>query len=378
MSSPVLSSSFPVPDGLLLRLIDRDEGWVRASKRSELRGVVLLTRSLARPAGHNLLDVVLTLGIPHLMDPDTAALVEVTPGHARAEWLSAMPAGALVKQPPVAPADLANPDDVELFNRAVLSTQRGAAALSAGYFRIAYADDPWRAINQRLLQAARRTATAGRAVCGWLEVSVEALTKGVVAEVAADYATADAVVLKVAGLTATAASEDEAAALLRAVGDLRRAGPRVLVDGLGTLGTTALAVGAHAVCTAADHHRSVPRVAVHRRPPRGRALGYEVPLQWRQLPLEEALVEAEQGSIGACVDARCEALIRPLVRHERARVLRRHFIHAADADAAFASAAGVAAVAGELQASPDEATQRWGRALQRFADAASSSIHSAR
>ena len=168
---------------------------MRASSRAELGGAVLSTRSLARTQGQSLLDVVLALKVPHLMDPDTAVLVEVAPGHRRAEWLNAMPAGALVKLPPIEPRDLDHADDVELFNRAVLSTQRGAAALSAGYFRIASADDPWRRVNEHLLAAARATAS-GRPVCGWLEVTAAALVDGVVGVVASDYGAADAVVLR--------------------------------------------------------------------------------------------------------------------------------------------------------------------------------------
>ena len=254
----VRPASTPSPAGFLLRVGDTDLGFVQRADRGLIRGAILSTRCLALPNGGFLLHTIRTLGIPFLMDADTAVLVDVNADNPRAEWLQAMPAASTITSLPIVPNDLAHDDALQTFATAVASTQTDAAAMSAGYFRIASPDDAWRDVNQRLLAAAIAIA-AQRPVCAWLELTLDSLREHDLARVVApDFAGAKLVVLRIAGLRAAAATEDDALAVLDAVAALRACGPQVVLDCVGTLGAAALAVGALAFSNGVNHHRSVP------------------------------------------------------------------------------------------------------------------------
>jgi hypothetical protein len=379
MSLPfVRRSAAALPAGFLLRLIDSDLGFLRRADRGLIRGAILSTRCLALPTGGQLLHVARALHFPFLMDPDTAVLAEVNAENARAAWLRAMPAAATIMSLPMVPSDLDDDEALQTFARAVLSTQGGAVALSAGYFRIAEPADPWREVNQRLL-AATTTVAAGRPVCAWLELTLDGLRdQDLASVVAAELSGASVVILRVAGLRAAAATDEEAFAVLSAVAALRARGPQVVLDCVGTLGAAAIPAGAHAFSGGVTHHRSVPLTPVHTRPPSSRALGYEVPLQFRQLPRDAAMVAALTGDLEACGEHGCRALEPKVPKTGRTAVLRTHFIHTAEVDAQFAWYAGAASLAAELKASPERGAQAWGRALERFAAAAAASTHSPR
>jgi hypothetical protein len=378
MSLPfVRRSAAALPAGFLLRLVDGDLGFMQRADRGLIRGAILSTRCLALPNGGQLLHASRTLRVPFLMDPDTAVLAEVNAENARAAWLRAMPAAATIKSLPMVPSDLDDDDVLQTFTRAVLSTQNGAAALSAGYFRIVEPADPWRQVNQRLL-AATTSIAAGRPVCAWLELTLDGLLGRDLASVAADLSGASVVVLRVAGLRAAAATDEEAFAVLTAVAALRAGGPQVVLDCVGTLGAASIPAGAHAFSGGVTHHRSVPLTLVHARPPSSRPLGYEVPLQFRQVPRDEALEAALTGDLEACGEDGCRALEPKAPKTGRTAALRTHFIHTAEVDAQFAWYAGAASLAAELKASPERGAQAWGRALERFAAAAAASTHSPR
>lgn len=367
-----------LPAGFLLRLVDGDLGFVRRAHHGLIRGVILSTRSLALPAGGTLLHVVRALRVPFLMDPDTAVLVDVDADNPRAAWLRAMPAAATITSLPIVPGDLDGDDALRTFTRAVASTHRGARALSAAYFRISAPDDDWRKVNQRLL-AATTAIAAGRPVCAWLELTLESLLEHDLARVVApELRGASVVVLRVAGLRAAAATEDQAFAVLDAVAALRGYVPKVVLDSVGTLGAAAIPAGAHAFSNGVTHHRSVPLTRVHTRPPSSAPLGYEVALQFRQLPRDEALQAVQDGELDACGDQRCRALDPTVPKTGRPGALRIHFVHTADVDAQFATHMGAELLAAELQASPDPGAQAWGRALERFAASARDSTHSPR
>lgn len=186
------------------------------------------------------------------------------------------------------------------------------------------------------------------------------------------------VVLRVAGLRPAAVTEDQAFAVLDAVAALRACGPQIVLDCVGTLGAAALPVGAHAFSGGATHHRSVPVTNVHSRSPSSRALGYEVPLQFRQVSRDTAVIAAKTGELDVCGDDGCRALDPTVAKTRRAGVLRTHFVHTADVDGQFAGFVDAASLAAELLASPDMGAQAWGRALERFAAAAAASTHSPR
>jgi hypothetical protein len=370
--------STKLPAGFLLRLGDADLGFVQRAERGLIRGAILSTRCLALPTGGHLLHTVRTLRIPFLMDPDTAVLVEVNADNARAGWLRAMPAAATITSLPIVPDDLAHDAAVQTFTRAVASTQSGAGAMSAGYFRIATPYDAWRDVNRRLLNATIEVA-AGRPVCAWLELTLDSLLDHDLARVVApELADASIVVLRVAGLRGASASEDHAFAVLDAVAALRACGPQVVLDCVGTVGSAALPVGALAFSNGVNHHRSVPLTRVHARPPSARPLGYEVPLEFRQLPRDDALQAVRDGDLEACGVERCHALDESVAKARRAAVLRVHYVHTADVDAQFATHMGIELLASEMQASPEAGAQAWGRALERFAASAAASTHSPR
>lgn len=374
----VRPASTPSPAGFLLRVGDTDLGFVQRADRGLIRGAILSTRCLALPNGGFLLHTIRTLGIPFLMDADTAVLVDVNADNPRAEWLQAMPAASTITSLPIVPNDLAHDDALQTFATAVASTQTDAAAMSAGYFRIASPDDAWRDVNQRLLAAAIAIA-AQRPVCAWLELTLDSLREHDLARVVApDFAGAKLVVLRIAGLRAAAATEDDALAVLDAVAALRACGPQVVLDCVGTLGAAALAVGALAFSNGVNHHRSVPVTRVHTRPPSARPMGYEVPLEFRQLPRDDAVRAVRDGILDACGVARCRALHRSVSKARRPAALRVHYVHTADLDAQFASHMGIGPLAAEMQASPDAGAQAWGRALERFASSAAASTHSPR
>lgn len=363
-----------LPSGFLLRLVDADLRMVRTASRGAIRGAILATRCLAEPNHGHLLHEVRARRIPFLVDPDTAVLAEVDADNERARWLQAMPAGALVREIPVHPADLDEPGALDNFARAVASTQSGAAALSAGYFRVAGPDDPWRDVNRRLFEATQRLA-AGRPVAAWLELPLATLSDRLAADLVGDVRQADLVVLRIAGLRPWVASEGEAVAVLSAVARVRATGVRIILDSVGTLGVPALSAGATAISGAAGHHRSVPVTLVHSRAPQGPRIGWEVALEFRQLSWEEAKAAVASGEVEPCSVAQCRALT---TRRRQAAALREHFSHAADADAAWGGAVSLEDVAEQLLACPGPAAQTWGRALSRFAAAATASIHSPR
>jgi hypothetical protein len=370
--------SADLPAGFLLRVGDNDLGFVQRADRGLIRGAILSTRCLSLPNGGHLLHTVRTMRIRFLMDPDTAVLVDVNADNARAAWLQAMPAAATITSLPIVPGDLADDDALQTFTRAVASTQSGAGALSAGYFRIASPDDPWRDVNRRLLDATLDIA-AGRPVCARLELTLDSLLEHDLARlVAPELAGASVVVLRVAGLRAATASEDHAFAVLAAVAALRACGPPVVLDCVGTLGAAALPVGALAFSNGVNHHRSVPLTRVHTRPPSARPLGYEVPLEFRQLPRDDALQAIRDEQLEACGVQGCRALDESVAKILRAAALRVHYVHTADVDAQFASHMGLELLASEMQASPDAGAQAWGRALERFAASAAASTHSPR
>ena len=374
--SQVRHRQVSLPSGFLLRLVDADIALVRGVTREPIRGAILATRCLAAPSGGELLHAVRTMRVPFLMDPDTAVLAEVEADNERALWLQAMPAGAAVRRIPVHPSDLEDPRALESFARAVLSAQNGAAALSAGYFRVTGPDDPWRSVNARLLEVTRQLA-AGRPTAAWLEVPLTALEGDLVTLLASELRGANVLVLRIAGLRTWSASEDEAFAVLGAVASARASGAAVILDSVGTLGVAALAIGAHAISGAPHHHRSVPLTLVHRRAPRGTKLGWEVALEFRQLDPDDAVGAVRAGRVDPCPVADCRALAVSRAS-ERPRALREHFRHAAEADASWATHAPAADVAAQLQACSDPAVQAWGRALSRFAAAQQASIHSPR
>jgi len=139
-------------------------------------------------------------------------------------------------------------------------------------------------------------------------------------------------------------------------------------------------VGAHAFSGGGSHHRSVPRKLILDRPPSSRPLGYEVPLEFRQVPRDDALTGVEQGTLDPCPADDCDALDPALATTHRSRAMRTHFIHAADADGRFAGFLDARRLAEELKESPALGAQAWGAALERFADedADSASTHSPR
>jgi hypothetical protein len=367
-----------LPRGFLLRLIDRDLGFVQRDGRRLVPGAVVSSRCVALPNEGALLDAIRTHRIPFLVDPDTPVLVEIDAANKRSAWLRAMPSAAQITSLPITPEALADAGALQTFARAIASVQRGAAALSAGYFAIDAPHDPWREVNRRLL-AANAQLAAGRPTCGWLELSLDALRdRGLANRVAADYRAATFVALRVAGLAPQTATEDDAIAVLDAVRSIRREGPRVVLDSIGTLGAAALPLGAHAFTGGGSHHRSVPIKRVLDRAPSSRPLGYEVPLEFRQVRRDDAVAAVEGGMLDPCSEADCDALTPSLPRGRRAGSMKTHFIHAADADGRFAGYVDARTLAREMQMSPEPGAQTWGRALERLAedDAETASTHS--
>ena len=377
---PVRSQPPGLPTGFLLRLVDRDLGFVRRDGRRLIPGAIVCTRCVALPNQGALLDALRTLRIPFLVDPDTPVLAEVDPDNTRAAWLRAMPSAASITSLPIVPDDLADAGAVETFARAVASPQRGAAALSAGYFRVDGPDDPWRDVNSRL-SAANEKLAAGRPTCAWFELTLEALRDRVLVDaLAADYRSATFVALRIAGLRAAGASEEDAVAVLAAVRTLRGAGPRVILDSIGTLGAAAMPLGAHGFSGGGSHHRSVPVQHVLDRAPSSTPLGYEVPLEFRQVPRDDALADRAAGTLEACPETDCTALDPDVPKSRRPASMRTHFVHAADADGRFAGFVDARSLASEMQQSPEPGAQAWGRALERLADedADAASTHSPR
>ena len=123
-------SSQPVclclPEGFLLRLIDRDLGFVEREGRRLIRGAILSGRCVAPPNDGALLEAVRVHHIPFLLDPDTAVLVEVDAANERAAWLRAMPAAATL---PITPAALDDDGALETFACGGLHAARCGRAL---------------------------------------------------------------------------------------------------------------------------------------------------------------------------------------------------------------------------------------------------------
>jgi hypothetical protein len=363
---PARHDRIAFPAGFAFRARHKDRWMISSARRGLINSIVVCNRSLSLDHGE-LLQTVRASRIPFLVDPDTAVLVEVAPDHKRALWLGQMPAGALISAPPITPADLTHPADIAQFAQAVASTQGGAAALSAGYFRVQHAGDPWRTVNQKLLAETRRTS-GGRPVCAWLEVTIGAVQMGLVATVAHDYQDADMLSLRVAGYSPATASIAEADAVLRAVDQLQALGPRVILDCAGCYGAAALAVGGYAFTAAADHDKSVPEVLVLKFAPSSRAVEYEVPLGWWSLPLGEAQRRYRDGQLDGCADNSCDVLGSIVTKTRRAKTLREHYLHAAGLAASVGLHLSGEDLSRRMLESPAVAGRAWGTALARVLD----------
>lgn len=307
-----------------------------------------------------MIEAVRTRNVPSIVDPDTPLWLTETVDHPRAQWVQKMAPGLLTDRLPVTVDQFEDSSAVELFNRAVMSGQAKASALSAGYFPVDALSSAWRAVNRALIKEALKTA-AGRELCGWLEVDEAVLTPEAMRELAADYDGVAYLVLRIRGLKTYTSSRAEADVVLDAIEALAQTGHRVIFDCSGMYGAAALPVGAYAFSGGGDHGRSVPKVSLHKGRPQTKAMEYERPFA-SSLPWAAAVELADAGRLDHCDLSHCDALDTTLPKRTRGRRLRTHFIHTAEATATITMFHPETYVE-QLKNSDDEALQAWGEAL---------------
>jgi hypothetical protein len=297
-------------------------------------------------SGRELAEAVSRARASYVVDVDTpllaaAARSDLPP---RAQLMAA----ANVLPLPLTPASFSNQQDRLTFVQVVVADQAGAAELVSPYFSFSRRGDTWHRLNLQFIADVRAVGDP-RPLSAFVHAPVEALVRGEVAAVAADYAQAgaDRVYLRIAGFDPRSASTSEVAAYRHALDAFVQSGALPVADAVGRFGLVLCATDADGFSSGAAHHHSVALSPLNDpNEMRSEPVGYEVPGRWYALPPAQARRDAQAGIIPACPLHTCAAL----AAGSGASDIKEHLVHCFTMQARTAAQMGAAQVRGVLQA----------------------------
>jgi hypothetical protein len=201
-------------------------------------------------------------GAPWLIDLGTPALCHRDVERADSSARLRQAEFAQLLSLPLTAADLADAAARNAFVDLALEFQVDAPLRSAPYFEVAAEDDPFVDINLDMLR--RVAGAAGPGAVGFLELTLDALNRGLPGRLARRYADTglSLVMLRVRNLTPEAASVRQFAAYLDAVAAFAAHEIALVADQVGRLGPPLVAGGANGFSGGTQFFRTVPRQAV--------------------------------------------------------------------------------------------------------------------
>lgn len=246
------------------------EDWDFADRLGDtppLDGVIICDRYLAEyPQGHRhygqprdrLAVAFEDRGISWRVDPDTARLAHPRSG-ARQSARDGLRPQAKVLPVPITPEILSDPENLDALLEAAAFSQTGSSSLAVPYFEPTSLSDPLMSVNLALIARARQFA-GDRELVSYLQILISRVRDGVAAEMLRQFvdAGADAVMIRVRGLTPEAASVADAEAYARLVHAGASQGARVVADCTGRLGPMLIAAGAYGFSSGVYRFRTIP------------------------------------------------------------------------------------------------------------------------
>jgi hypothetical protein len=358
----------------LLRPEQREANFV-AEHADQVEAAVLLGRHLAPyPEGSSehrrglrgdeMAQAARRAGVEWVHDPDTAVLPYLTgDGLDVAFGRAALMRCARTVEMPLTTDALADATDLREFTVALLAEQAGAALPSAPYFCSDSLTGDWTSLN---LRAAEMTAalTRGREIALFVQVDIEGLREGLLANAAGLYARAlprrGPAFLQVAGLDVENSDAGDLGAYLAAVEVWAAHGFQVIADRVGRFGVAAVAAGASGMACGTRYFRTVPDLAIEPRFLRSGKTRYWAPLRGDRLKPDVARERARRGTLAPCPVEDCEALAEDASVDD----LRLHNMHLSGVELELARADPNGLVRTLLD-SPLRYVRSWGHALEQ-------------
>jgi hypothetical protein len=295
---------------------------------------------------------------PWIGDPDTPYLAHCTRDELPAKRLGLMPHAELYELPWT--LDLLRDDDaLQAIVRNTVAAYNRSFAASAVYLEASSADDPFMEINLRAI-AETKASSGGDPVCAFVQMPLDALMDGTMAQMAARYAHAGAriAVLRVVGFHADECDTQQALAYADCVRAWRACGILPIADCTGRFGAALVAAGAWGFSGGARFYRRVigPGTPPFDGPKRARSVHLEVSGEWRSMTAAQA---RRRRKLPRCVQEDCD----PLATDNQPTRLKAHFVHEFVRLARAAAALGEARVAEQLERAPGGQSSVWASAL---------------
>jgi len=295
---------------------------------------------------------------PWLGDPDTPHLAHCAQDELPAKRLGLMPHAELYELPWT--LDLLGDDDtLQTIVRNTVAAYHRSFAASAVYFEASSPDDPFVRINLRAIAETRRAA-AGRPVCAFVQMPMEALLDGTLARMAPSYAEAGAriAVLRVVGFHAEGCTMEQARAYVDCVRTWRACGLAPVADCTGRFGAALVAAGAWGFSAGARFYRRVtgPGTPAFDGTRRARSVHLEVSGEWRSLTATQA---RRRRKLPECEKEDCD----PLAADGQPARLKAHCVHEFVRLARSAAMLGEGQIATQMERAPGRQSSVWASAL---------------
>ncbi|MDQ3676483.1 MAG: hypothetical protein M3401_06710 [Actinomycetota bacterium] len=345
--------------------LEHDQWEFARERRAAYDGAIVAARYLAPyPVGHpsegqpadRLAQAVVTAGRALVVDPDTPALCSGgAPRYSSAARLRATGAASQVRLPLTVDQvrDVAARD---AFVDASMHDQRLASVVAAPHLEFRSPSDERLTMNLQMLRRVVRSAATQMPIA-FVQVTRERLLRGVVAKVAAQYASTgvERVYLRVRGVGEDA-SGLELDAYLTTIEAFAASGMDVVADAVGRLGPVLIGGGALGFSSGggACFRRVAKPLLAAGGGGGGEKVGVELAGRWTEVPREEAARAACPE--GGCRVGRPDATIDD-VREHRLHTLSRLAREAVDSDPA--------AMIRSLRASGLRQAREWAEVLER-------------
>jgi hypothetical protein len=295
---------------------------------------------------------------PWIGDPDTPHLAHCTRAELPAKRLGLM-AHAELYELPWTQDLLADDDALQAIVRNALAAYHRSFAASAVYFEASATDDPFMKINLRAV-AETKASSGGRPVCAFVQMPLEALMDGTMANMSARYAHAGAriAVLRVVGFHAEECTAEQGRAYIDCVRAWRACGILPIADCTGRFGAALVAAGGWGFSAGARFYRRVigPGTLPFDGFRRARTVHLEISGEWRSMTAAQA---RRRRRLPRCDKEDCD----PLATDNQPTRLKAHCVHEFVRLARSAAALGEARIAAQLQAAPGGQSSVWASAL---------------